>query len=227
MKWLIVTGDDFGLHPGINRGVIRAHRDGILTSASLLVDRPASEEAAALGRACPTLSLGLHLELDREDPEGVPAALARQVARFNELVGAPPTHVDSHHDVHHDPRVLAHLLGWSRRAGVPIRGYSGVHHVSKFYGQWGGETHLEQISVPGLLRLLDAEVRNGVTELTCHPGYVEPGLPSSYTAEREVELQTLCDHRVRQTVGELAICLISFRDLPARALHPSGPRAGR
>ncbi|PYM86025.1 MAG: hypothetical protein DME09_03660 [Candidatus Rokuibacteriota bacterium] len=227
MKWLIVTGDDFGLHPGINRGVVRAHRDGILTSASLLVCRPASEEAAALGRTCPTLSLGLHVELDLDDPEGVPASLARQVARFNELVGAPPTHVDSHHDVHHDPRVLPHLLAWTRRTEVPVRGYSSVHHLSKFYGQWGGETHLEQISVPGLLRLLDAEVRNGVTELTCHPGYVEPGLASSYTAEREVELQTLCDHRVRQAVKDMGIRLISFRNLPALALRPSGPRAGR
>ena len=215
MKWLIVTGDDFGLHPGINRGIVRAHRDGILTSASLLVHRQASEEAAALGRTCPTLSLGLHVELDPDDPEGVPAALARQVARFNELVGAPPTHVDSHHDVHHDPRVLPHLLTWTRRAGVPVRGYSRVRHLPKFYGQWGGETHPEQIGVEGLLRLVDAEVREGVTELTCHPGYVEPGLSSSYAAERELELQTLCDHRVRQAVGDMAIRLISFRSLPA------------
>src|SRR5437667_11222614 len=116
MQWLIVTGDDFGLHPGINRGVVRAHRDGILTSASLLVCRPASEEAAALGRTCPTLSLGLHVGLDLDDPEGVPASLARQVARFNELVGAPPPHVASHQDGHHTPRVLPPPLAWTQPA---------------------------------------------------------------------------------------------------------------
>ena len=72
-----------------------------------------------------------------------------------------------------------------------------------------------------------AEVREGVTELTCHPGYVEPGFPSSYAAEREVELRTLCDHRVRQAIGDMAICLISFRDLPALATHISVPEGAR
>jgi predicted glycoside hydrolase/deacetylase ChbG (UPF0249 family) len=214
MKWLIVTGDDFGMSRGINRGVVQAHRDGILTSTSLLVNRPASEEAVALGRECPTLSLGLHLELDANDPERVPAELERQLARFQELVDSGPTHVDSHHDVHHDPRVLPHLLAWARRAGVPVRGHSETRHLQKFYGQWGGETHLEQIGVDGLLRLLDAEIREGVTELTCHPGYVEPGLSSSYAAEREVELRTLCDRRVREAILGREIRLIGFRDLP-------------
>jgi len=68
-----------------------------------------------------------------------------------------------------------------------------------------------------LLRLLDAEVREGVTELSCHPGYVEPGFRSSYLVERELELRTLCDTRVRQAVRHLRIQLIGFHDLPARA----------
>src|SRR5437762_14193873 len=87
MKWLIVTADDFGMSRGINLGIVRAHRGGILTSASLLVNRPASEEAAALGRECPTLSLGLHLELDPTHPARVPAELEHQVASFQQLVG--------------------------------------------------------------------------------------------------------------------------------------------
>jgi len=213
MKWLIVTADDFGITPGINRGIIQAHRDGILTSTSFMVNRPACEEAAALARECPTLSLGLHLDLDGIDSERVPAELDRQLDRFLELVGAAPTHMDSHHDVHRQPSVLPHVLACARRAGTPVRGYSGVHHFPEFYGQWGGESHFEQIGVEGLCRLLDAGVREGVTELTCHPGYVEPGFPSSYNAEREVELRTLCDPRARQALREREIRLIGFRDL--------------
>ena len=217
MRWLIVTGDDFGFTSGVNRAIVQAHREGILTSTSLMVDRPACDEAVTLGRACASLSVGLHLELDPDDAERVPAELERQLARFLELVGAAPTHVDSHHDVHYDPRVLPQLLAWARRAGVPVRGHSRARHFSKFYGQWGGETHLEQIGVESLLRLLDAEVRDGVTELNCHPGYVEPGFPSSYAAEREEELRTLCDHRVHQALVEKEIRLIGFRDLSALA----------
>ena len=62
MRWLIVTADDFGITSGMNRGIIQAHRDGILTSTSLMVDRPACEEASALGREWTTLSVGIHLE---------------------------------------------------------------------------------------------------------------------------------------------------------------------
>ncbi len=219
MKWLIVTGDDFGMTSGINRGIVQAHRDGILTSASLMVDRPACEEAATLGRENPALSLGLHLELDAIDPERVLAEFERQCTRFQELVGAVPTHVDSHHDVHRDPHVLPHVLAWARWAGVPVRGYSGVHQLHQFYGQWGGESHPEQIGVDMLARLLD-EVRAGVTELTCHPGYVDAGLLSGYNAEREVELGTLCDDRARRATVEREIGLIGFRDLPAVATRP-------
>ena len=88
MRWLIVTGDDFGMSHGINRGIVQAHRDGILTTTSLLVNRPASEAAAALGRECPTLSLGLHLEFDPDDPERVPGEIGRQLERFQKLAGA-------------------------------------------------------------------------------------------------------------------------------------------
>jgi chitin disaccharide deacetylase len=214
-KWLIVTADDFGISRGVNRGIVEAHREGILTSTSLMVNRGGAKEAAALGRQCPALSVGLHLELDPSDPDAIPAELARQLARFVALVGAPPTHVDSHHDVHRDPRALPHVRAWAARVGAPVRGYSDVRHISKFYGQWGGETHLEQISVDGLLRIVDAELRddNDVTELTCHPGYVEPGFASSYAAERETEVRTLCDPRVRLGLTDRNIRLVGFRDL--------------
>ena len=217
MKWLIVTGDDFGISRGINRGIVEAHRSGVVTSTSLMVDRPACAEAVALARGCPALSLGLHLELDAVEPERVPAEIGRQHTLFVELVGSAPTHVDTHHDVHRDPRVLSRLLPWGRRVGVPVRGHSGVRHFPKFYGQWGGETHLEQIGVEGLLRLLDADVGEGIIELNCHPGYVEPGFPSSYAAEREVELRTLCEPGVRRAFLERGIRLIGFRDLPTLA----------
>src|ERR1041385_1104025 len=213
MKRLIVTADDFGMSPGINRGIVEAHRNGILTSASLLVNRPASEEAAATVRDHPALSVGLHLELDPADPQNSAKVLEGQLARFEELVGSPPTHLDSHHDVHHDHRVLPFVLDWTSRTGIPVRGHSTIRHVGTFYGQWGGDTHLEQISVDALLRLLEIEVGEGVTELTCHPGYVEPGLPTSYAAEREVEVRTLCDRQVRRAVSDGHIRLVGFRDV--------------
>lgn len=60
MKRLIVNADDFGLSPEVNAGVIRAHRDGILGSASLMVAEHASKAAAELARQNPALDVGLH-----------------------------------------------------------------------------------------------------------------------------------------------------------------------
>lgn len=60
---LIVNADDFGRSSSVNQAVIRAHREGILTTASLMVNEPAFEEAVALARENPSLGVGLHLTL--------------------------------------------------------------------------------------------------------------------------------------------------------------------
>jgi chitin disaccharide deacetylase len=61
LKQLIVNGDDFGASREKNAGIVRCHREGILTSTSLMVAEPAREEAAVLAREYPELDVGLHL----------------------------------------------------------------------------------------------------------------------------------------------------------------------
>lgn len=60
---LIVNADDFGRSPSINEAVIRAHQEGILTTASLMVNEPSCDEAVALAKQNPRLGVGLHLSL--------------------------------------------------------------------------------------------------------------------------------------------------------------------
>jgi hopanoid biosynthesis associated protein HpnK len=60
---LIVNADDFGRSSSINEAIIRAHREGILTSTSLMVNEPGVAEAVALARENPRLGVGLHLTL--------------------------------------------------------------------------------------------------------------------------------------------------------------------
>ena len=60
MKRLIVNADDFGLSPEVNAGIMRAHREGILRGASLMVAEPAALPAAELARDNPALDVGLH-----------------------------------------------------------------------------------------------------------------------------------------------------------------------
>lgn len=68
MKRLIVVADDVGLHPGINAGVIRAHRDGIVTGASIVACGAAFAQAVELLKASPGLAVGVHLALVEEQP---------------------------------------------------------------------------------------------------------------------------------------------------------------
>ena len=63
VKTLILNADDFGLTRGVNEGIIRAHREGILTSATLMATGPAFQDAADRARATPTLGVGCHLVL--------------------------------------------------------------------------------------------------------------------------------------------------------------------
>jgi hopanoid biosynthesis associated protein HpnK len=60
---LIVNADDFGVSHGANRAIIRAHTEGILTSASLMVTANAADDAVSLARQHRTLGVGIHLVL--------------------------------------------------------------------------------------------------------------------------------------------------------------------
>lgn len=60
---LIVNADDFGYSTAVNRAVIQAHREGVLTSTSLMVNERAASEAVQLAKATPSLAVGLHLVL--------------------------------------------------------------------------------------------------------------------------------------------------------------------
>jgi len=62
MRRLVVTADDFGLSPAVNEAVRRAHRDGILTCASLMMGAPAAADAVAIAKT-DGLPVGLHLTL--------------------------------------------------------------------------------------------------------------------------------------------------------------------
>jgi chitin disaccharide deacetylase len=63
VKRLIVTADDYGAAPEVNQAVERAHRDGILSAASLMVAGAAANDAVQRARAMPGLRVGLHLVL--------------------------------------------------------------------------------------------------------------------------------------------------------------------
>jgi hopanoid biosynthesis associated protein HpnK len=88
---LIVNADDFGASTSVNQAVIRAHREGILTTASLMVNEPDLAEAVRLARENPRLGVGLHLTLlmghSALPPEKIPGLVNARGEFSNNPVG--------------------------------------------------------------------------------------------------------------------------------------------
>lgn len=119
---VIVHADDLGLHPALNEGVERAHREGVVTSASLMPLGPAFADAVQRAQAMPTLDLGLHFTLVGVPnlPPTLGAFLsdytrgswpARRVAdalrgQLQAVRGLEISHLDSHQHLHALPGIM-------------------------------------------------------------------------------------------------------------------------
>jgi predicted glycoside hydrolase/deacetylase ChbG (UPF0249 family) len=228
-RLLIVNADDFGRSVAVNRGVIRAHREGIVTSASLMVRWPDAEQACRDARGS-SLSIGLHLDLGEwayrdgawqtcyevvpcHTSEAVHVEVSRQLARFERLMGRPPTHLDSHQHVHREEPTQTALLHAGQRLGVPVRNCNpGIVYSGVFHGQDGrGRPFPTAITVEALIGAIE-RLEPGVTELGCHPA-TDVDHESTYGGERVRELATLCDPSVRAAIVAGGVQLLSFADL--------------
>lgn len=129
MRQLIVNADDFALTPGVSNGIIEAHKNGIVTSTTLMANSPHFEKAVILLKNTPSLETGIHLNLtwgkpvlpcdsvpslidkngtffkkphllpDRINPEEMQSELEAQI---NKAISykIQVTHLDSHHHLH-------------------------------------------------------------------------------------------------------------------------------
>ncbi len=136
---LAVNADDFGFTRDVNDGIAAAHRDGILTSATLMATGPAFDHAILLSQASPRLDIGCHLVLIGGEsltcgplPANLTAlvgALARgRIPVYDEFAaqvrkiqaaGIQPTHLDTHKHTHLVPSVLQAIARISRDFGIP------------------------------------------------------------------------------------------------------------
>ena len=151
---LIVNADDFGYAESVSAGILRAHRDGIVTATTLMPNAPHTDRAAQLARATPSLDVGVHLVVTYGRPltdaarlrslVGADGAFFRprellarkidrdealaeyraQYAKVRDLVGREPTHVDTHHWVHDHPALEWAIGEVARETGAAARIHS-------------------------------------------------------------------------------------------------------
>ncbi len=237
-SYVVINADDFGQSIGINRGIIAAHEQGIVTSASLMVRFPAALDAARYGRSANELSIGIHFDFGEwccrddewfemyrvvpvDDRDAVQREAGEQLERFVRMMGREPSHIDSHQHFHRQASVQGIFEEIAARLNVPLRNASHrIRYIGDFYGQndrgWPLPEYIEVDALLGLLRRL----REEIAEIGCHPGYADD-LDSMYKTERKLEVATLCDPTVRQAITELGIELCSFDRVRELLRHSS------
>lgn len=229
--YLVVNADDLGLSQGVNTGIITAHEQGIVTSASLMVRWPAAADAGGYCRKYPDLGIGLHLDLGEwiwkrgkwiplyhvvslEDEKAVRNEVFRQLAAFRAIIGKDPTHIDSHQHIHRSEPLQYITRELTQHLRIPLRHFDPrICYQGDFYGQTKkGRSLPGNISTRRLLDIL-ASISPGITELSCHPGNGDR-LNTTYEAERQQELRVLCDPKVKKGIDDRGIELCSFRTIP-------------
>jgi predicted glycoside hydrolase/deacetylase ChbG (UPF0249 family) len=139
-KQLVVNADDFGFTRDVNRGIVEAHQQGILTATTVMANGDAFDDAVRLARENPSLDIGAHLVLiggrslaagGPALPKSVPQLLAaiatRRIRIYDELAaqvrrtldaGIELTHLDTHKHTHLAPPVLDAVARIAEEFGI-------------------------------------------------------------------------------------------------------------
>lgn len=176
-KQLVINADDFGLTPGVSRGIARAFDEGVLTSASLLTTGSGFETAVELARSRPGLGVGLHLNLTDGRPVLPPESVRSLVDEQGLFVGyrAFTLRLLSGRVSKDELRAeLAAQAGRLTEAGLTPTHVDGHRHV-----------HL----LPVLFDLVaDAALRLGVRYLRCPAALGDRARPAGIKAARALGL---------------------------------------
>ena len=251
-KLLIVNADDFGLCKAQNYGIIDAFTNGVVTSTTAMVNGQGIEHAVALSTQHPGLAIGMHFVLtlgrplsampgltdeqgelgkwiwQRAEENTLPLTeieyeLACQFARFVELFGRAPTHIDSHHHVHMIPQIFPIVEAFAKAKGIPVRfdydaaksGEIEQHDVKTTQGFDSG-FYGEQITESLFLDTLERSMVRGEKslEVMCHPSFIDNTiLASKYCYPRLAELDVLTCAALKYAIAERGYRLGTFEDL--------------
>ncbi len=151
MKRLIVNADDLNQTDGVSRAILEAHEQGIVTSASFIVNLPISSALVREIKSRPALGVGIHLNVTLGEPlsqakkvlsllaehgrfKRVPEYLKSapkpeelflewdaQIQHFIRTLGKYPTHLDTHHQTHDRPLFFKVFCELSRKYYLPVR----------------------------------------------------------------------------------------------------------
>lgn len=236
-KRLIINADDFGLSEGVNYGIIKAYKEGIVNSTTIMANMPGFDHAVSLAKQHQDLKVGVHLTLTTYKPllkthkhivkeDGyfksqeeiatidVEEAYMELKAQIQRVIDSGITidHFDSHHHIHAQPSLKLVMERLYKEYNLPFRG--GFKYATTIDRKTSSNISFynEGVSLQKFKEILQTIQEEEVCELMCHPAYIDAFLNSitSYVYKRIEEVEILCSKRAKQLLQEEHIALVNY-----------------
>ena len=233
---LIINADDFGISRGTNYGIVDCITEGILTTATTMMNAPATNHAIELIKQH-DLKVGIHLVGTMFKPltncpsmmdtdgkfhkqrvyaqeevclDELEAEWTAQMELFIKLTGKLPTHIDSHHGVHILPKYKAISERLIAKYQIPSRNIDTPYgeHVPLLREFYGDGVSIETIKAV-------CQLPGEYYELMTHPGYTDEVIMevTSYNSKRKEEAKVLMDLELKEYLRSAGVELITFADI--------------
>lgn len=242
IKKLIINGDDFGLSEGQTLGILKAHRDGILTSTTCLINMPYASQSLEMAKQYPKLGVGLHLALTIGKPvlktgfsftdsngcfkkrdayddfvphpnqEELYQEWKAQIEKFISITGVLPTHLDSHHHVHLLPQCVETAKRLAHEYHLPLRQEKQIDDCYPF-ARFSEDFYGDGVTLDMLYQIFNYD--DDIFEVMCHPAFMDWTIysQSSYNIQRTKELDLLCHPEIKDYLTQNHIELINYQDI--------------
>lgn len=239
-RYLIVNADDFGLSEAVNYGILKAYKEGVVTSTTIMANMPGYEHAIQLAKENPGLHIGVHLTLTTYKPllkshkhivmengyfhdkskineidnEEAYLELKAQIEKVLES-GIKIDHLDSHHHIHIEPILKEVMERLSKEYQLPFRGGFLYDSPIEKYSTSNITFYNDGITVENFKKITQNIKEKEVCEVMCHPAYVDHFLYNitSYALQRIDEVEILCSEEVKQILKEEDIILTTYSQL--------------
>ncbi|MGH4050627.1 MAG: ChbG/HpnK family deacetylase [Clostridium sp.] len=242
MTNLIFNADDFGYSKGINYGIIEAHKRGVLTSATLMVNMSGTLHAVELMKGLKAMDVGLHLNISlgkpltsgktlvdekgnfmkpdnlpddyKYDLEELRNEIWTQYNRYIELVGKKPSHIDSHlFSSDKVPQMRKLSVELAIEKEIALRNYDiDLYHHVEFVNY---RNYNAKPTLDYVAEYFSDIIKHEYVEIMTHPGFVDIEVynNSSYNIQRAIELEFLTSIQISELIKKNNINLISYSDV--------------
>lgn len=242
MTRLIVNADDFGYCEGVNNGIIAAHKNGIVTSCTMMANMPGFEHGIKLLKENQSLGCGVHMTLSCNRPlldthktivdengnfyrrvtdeiiknidvEEVYNEFKAQIEKVK-AAGIEITHLDSHHHVHLSEGLSTVVARLTKEYNLPMRGLLNKNVSYKNSVPCLGTFYKDNVREEYFENNLEEIKRYEWLDLMSHPAFTDEYLmkSTSYSYERSKEYAILTSKKVKNLLKENNIELVNYRN---------------